>query len=110
MNMEKNPKIEELRELIRGCDDRAGHHILWVAKNGDVDISRVPKDKTPVGFQETQPDMQLRYETFEAGNEYVGPDAALDDDWINKLFDALRKQWPKAKARAKATVEYIDQF
>ena len=108
MNMNKNPKVEELRELIRACDDLAGHHVLWIAKNGDVHVSRVPKDKTPVGFQEAQPDVQLRYETFEAGNEYVGPEAAKDDSWIKQLFDALTKEWPKAKGKPEA--ECIDQF
>src|ERR1700677_3323874 len=108
MNMNKNPTVEELRELIRAWDDLAGHHVLWVAKNGDVHVSEVPKDMTPVGFQEDQPDMQLRCETFEAGNEYVGPEAAEDGDWIKQLFDALTNEWPKAKGKQK--VEYIDQF
>src|SRR5437879_5977790 len=108
MNMNKNPTVEELRELVRACDDLAGHHVLWVAKNGDVHVSEVPKDRTPVGFQIDQPDMQLSYETFEAGNEYVGPEAAADDGWIKELFDALIKKWPKAKGKQKA--EYIDQF
>lgn len=72
MNMNKNPTVEELRALVRACDDLASHHVLWVEKNGDVHLSEVPKDRTPVGFQEDLPDMQLRYETFEAGNDYVG--------------------------------------
>jgi hypothetical protein len=108
MNLEKNPTVEGLRELIKSCNDRAGHHVLWVAKNGDVRISRVPKDKSPVGFEDAQPDMQLRYETFEAGNDYVGPEAAKDDAWIGQLYDALVNEWPKAKI--KPMVEYIDQF
>jgi hypothetical protein len=108
MNMDRNPTVAEIRQLIKVCDDRAGHHILWVAKNGDVHVSRVPRDMTPVGFQQAQPEMQLRYETFEAGNEYVGPEAAEDNEWINQLFDALTKEWPKAKG--KPEVEYIDQF
>jgi hypothetical protein len=108
MNLEGNPTVEQLRELVRGCNDSAGHHILWVARNGDVRITRVPKERTPVGFQQDSPDMQLRLETFQAGNEYVGPGAADDSDWMKQLFDALTKEWPGAKG--KATVEYIDQF
>jgi hypothetical protein len=108
MNMDKNPTVEELRQLIMACNDLAGHHVLWVANNGDVHVSRVPKGVSPVGFQEAQSEMQLRYETFEAGNDYVGPEAAKDNEWINQLFDALTKAWPKAKA--KPEVEYIDQF
>jgi hypothetical protein len=108
MNLENNPTVEQLRDLLRECDDRAGHHVLWVAKNGDVHVSRVPKDKTVIGFQEDKPEMQLRYETFEAGNEYVGPDAAEDEGWVNELFEALVKDWPKAKG--KPAVEHVDQF
>ena len=108
MNLENDPTIDELRDLLRNCDDRAGHHVLWVARNGDVHLSRVPKDTTPVGFQDAEPEMQLRYETFQAGNEYVGPDAADDTAWVTELFDALVREWPAAKD--KQSVEYVDQF
>jgi hypothetical protein len=109
MNMDNNPMIEELSELIRACNDRAGHHILWVAKNGDVHVTRLPRDNATLEFEETHPDLRLRYETFEAGNEYVGAEAAEDDGWISELFAVLTREWPKAKAQAKPTVEYIDQ-
>jgi len=108
MNLDNNPMVEELRDLLRKCDDQAGHHVLWVAKNGDVHVSQVPENKTPVGFAMAEPEMQLRYETFQAGNEYVGPDAAEDENWVAQLFDALVKEWPKAKGQQ--TVEYVDQF
>lgn len=108
MNLDNNPTIEELRELIKRCDDQAGHHVLWVTKNGDVHVSRFPKDKPPIGFEEAEPEMQLRYETFEAGNEYVGPEAAEDESWLKELFDALVNEWPNAKG--KPTVEFVDQF
>jgi hypothetical protein len=108
MNLEKNPTVDELRALLRTCNDRAGHHILWVAKNGEVHLSQVPKDKSSVGFQEPANDMRLRYETFEAGNEYVGPDAAEDEKWVNELFASLVNQWPAVKN--KTTVEYVDQL
>lgn len=104
MNMEKNPKVEELLELIKDCDDRATNHVLWVAKNGDVHVSRIPKDTPPVNLQ----DAQLRFETFEAGNEYVGPKAAEDRDWIGELFDTLTNSWPKAKGAP--VVASLDQF
>ena len=108
MNLDNNPTIQQLRELIKKCDDQAGHHVLWVAKSGDVRVSRVPKDKTPVGFEQAEPEMQLRYETFQAGNDYVGPEAAEDENWIKELFEALVTEWPKVKG--KPAVEYVDQF
>ena len=108
MNLEQNPTLDELRELIEPCDDLSGHHVLWVAKNGDVRVTRLTKDLTPVGFQEATPDMQLRYETFQAGNDYVGPEAALDDDWLKELLEAIGEKWHQAKG--KPVVEYCDQI
>jgi len=106
MNLNDNPALQQLRELVRQCDDSSGHHVLWVRKNGDVEISRVPADRSPAEFEETHPDMQVRFEMFLAGNEYVGSDAADDDDWMSELFESLRNRWEQA--RGKATVEYID--
>src|SRR5947209_4594208 len=78
MNLNSNPTTGQLRELLRLCDDSAGHHVLWVKKTGDVELSRIPQDQTPVSFEEAHPDMQVRFETFLAGNEYVGPEGADD--------------------------------
>jgi len=99
MNMNANPSIAQLRELVRQCDDVAGHHVLWVKKSGEVEISRIPRDQAPAAFEGTHPDMQLRFVTFQAGNEYVGPDAASDDDWISELFENLANEWEKAKGK-----------
>ena len=106
MNLDNNPTVEELSDLLKQCDDEAGHHVLWVAKNGEVHLSRIPKAADPIEFQ--SPEMQLRYAVFEAGNEYVGPDAAEDKTWVEELFDALVHEWPNAKK--KETVEFVDQF
>lgn len=108
MNLNHNPTIEELRELVRRCDDSAGHHVLWVRKSGDVEISVIPDDLTPIGFQQARPDMQLRMETFQVGNEYVGPAAADDEGWISELFDSLLGEWATAKGARE--VAYVDTF
>lgn len=108
MNLDANPSIEELRELVRQCDDFAGHHVLWVKKSGEVTISCIPANQTQAGFEEDHPDMQLRLETFLAGNEYVGSEAADDWEWISELFESLRKEWHKAKG--KTDVAYLDTF
>jgi hypothetical protein len=106
MNLNSNPTSAQLRELVRQCDDAAGHHILWVSKSGDVEISRIARDQ--VGFEDTHADLQLRFETFVAGNEYVGPDAASDDDWISELFENLKGEWEKA--RGKPETAYVNTF
>lgn len=108
MNLERNPTVDKLRAVIKACDDSAGHHVLWVATNGDVHVSAIPKDKSTAGLPEAEADVQLRLETFQAGNEYVGSEAAEDTAWVGQLFDALIREWPKAKT--KPTVVSIDQI
>jgi hypothetical protein len=108
MNLNLNPTMDELRQLLRQGDDCAGHHILWVRRSGEVELSRVPKGPPPVGFDKDRPDMQMRCETFLAGNEYVGPEAADDEEWVHELFDSLLKEW--AKAKGKPEVAYLEEF
>lgn len=61
MNMNKSPTKEQLRALISACNDTAGHHVLWVSKNGNVFINTVPDDLSPAGFEYLKPEMQMRY-------------------------------------------------
>ncbi|MEX0715155.1 MAG: hypothetical protein WD066_01140 [Planctomycetaceae bacterium] len=105
MNLECDPTVDQLRELIRRNDDDSGHHVLWVDRSGEVRISRlpagkssVPGDRPPAGFAESHPDMRLCYETFLAGNEYVGSAAAEDGEWISKLLASLNEEWHKSHA------------
>jgi hypothetical protein len=108
VNLNNHPTPEELRDLIRGHDDLAGHHVLWVRKNGEVVVSLIPRDQTPVGFQAPPPDMQMQFEPFLAGNEYVGPEAAADEEWVNDLFDRLREEW--SRTQGKPEVAYVGGF
>jgi hypothetical protein len=108
MNLDHNPTKEELRELLRRCDDWAGNHILWVRKTGEVAIARLPANDPGVRFDQQHPEMQMRCETFEAGNEYVGSDAAQDEDWVAELYDSLLREWSRAKG--KPGIGYIDQY
>jgi hypothetical protein len=108
MNLNSNPTKDQLRELLRHQNDYASHHLLWVNKNGDVALDRLPRDWPPAGLEEAHPDMQMRFEPFLAGNEYVGPEAAQDDEWLTELFDRLVTGW--RSARGKPSVEYMDSF
>ena len=99
MNLDAAPSKEQLRQLIAQGNDRAGHHILWVTKKGDVHLTLVPTDPTPAAFAQVHPEVQLRYETFQKGNEYVGPEAAADEEWLAQLFDHLLHEWRQAKGK-----------
>jgi hypothetical protein len=108
MNLDANPTVQQLRELIARYDDAAGNHVLWVKRTGEVEISTVPPDNSPGRFQQEHPEMRLRYGPFLAGNEYVGPEAAADDEWIAELFESLLREWRKAKGES--GVVAIDRF
>lgn len=100
MNLNANPTVNQLRRLIGQFDDTAHHHLLWVKTNGEVAITPLSKKAMPDDATIEFPDMKLKCETFLAGNEYVGPDAAANDEWMHELFDMLTQKWAEAKGRA----------
>ena len=108
MNLDANPTPGQLRQLLAPCDDRAGNHLLWVRKTGEVELSRLPRGTTPEEFERSHPDMQFHYAPFLAAYEYVGADAAADDEWVQELFDSLLREWQRA--RGKTEVALADKF
>jgi hypothetical protein len=99
MNLDASPTMGELRQLLAQENDRAGHHLLWVDRNGNVHVSLVRDERAADELEKARPDMQLRYETFLKGNEYFGPEAAADDGWVVGLFQSLQQEWQKAKGK-----------
>jgi hypothetical protein len=93
MNMKHNPTEDQLRALLASADDEAGHHMLWVDKNGEVHLDLIPQGLTPVGyFEQTKERQQFRQETFQCGNGYVGPKAAASP-YVSELFAYLVERW-----------------
>jgi hypothetical protein len=109
MNLNNNPMIEQLRELLGQANDREGNHVLWVKKNGDVELSLVRHPRVPVKeirnhpavllLESENPNMQMRCETFLAGNEYVGPKAVANEEYVKELFDLLLTEWQHHKGK-----------
>ena len=52
--------------------------------------------------------MQIRFETFQAGNEYVGPETADDAEWISELFGSLNEKWQETQG--KSEMAYVGAF
>ena len=103
MNMKDSPTAAQLTELLANADDDAGHHILWVSKDGEVNLTRLPDDLTPGGWHEQNDAVvQFRFETYELGNDYVGKDAASDPEYVSKLLRDLMKHWEQG------TEGYVD--
>ncbi len=100
MNLNRNPTTQQLAGIIAPHDDRAGDHLLWVTKNGDVKLSRLPRNSSLTEFEQSHPEIQLCCEPFQAGNEYVGPEAARDQEWLGDLLDRLKTLWQQVKGRS----------
>ncbi|MCI0701722.1 MAG: hypothetical protein L0241_11620 [Planctomycetia bacterium] len=100
MNLDNNPTMDQLRDLLRACDDRAGHHVLWVDRAGEVHITKVEKKwPVPQPGPEVLDNALVRFETFWAGKGYVGAEAATSDEWITDAFNWLLRDWASAKNR-----------
>jgi hypothetical protein len=100
MNLDNNPTKEQLADLLRPCDDRAAHHVLWVDRAGEVHVTKVEKKWPPPEPGADVLDHALvRFETFRAGNDYVGPEAAADDEWLAYALEWLTREWGSAKSR-----------
>ena len=103
MNLDSNPTMDELRDLLRPLDDRAAHHVLWVDRGGEVHVT--PMGRTWPAPKQPGPDVLdnalVYFEPFWAGNEFVGPDAADDDEWITNAFDWLVREWNGVKGSGK---------
>jgi hypothetical protein len=73
MNLNDNPTLEQFRALLRLHDDLAGHHVLWVRKDGEVMLTCLPKndnERKPPTYEHH--DMKIRYDTFQRARGYVG--------------------------------------
>jgi hypothetical protein len=99
MNLDNHPTKEQLADLLRPWDDRAAHHVLWVDRSGDVHITKVAKTwPPPEPGSDVLNNALVRIETFRAGNGYVGPEAAADDEWLTDALDWLMRDWATAKS------------
>lgn len=78
--------MENVAKLIGSVDD-SQHWQIRVKKNGIAYMSDV------TGNQNTD-DLAFRMETLSSGNDYVGPRAANDKEWVGSVFATLKKHWP----------------
>lgn len=93
MNLDRNPTKFELATLFAACNDERAHHILWVRNDGEVFVSAVPDDGIAGQFAKQLDGMRFRYETFTAGNGYVGTKAANDDEYVAEMLEYLVRDW-----------------
>jgi hypothetical protein len=98
MNLNDSPTLEQFRALLREHDDLAGHHVLWVRKDGEVMLTCLPEigtERKPPTYEHR--DMKIRYDTFQRGRGYVGEEGASEDWWMPLLFEKMREHWAALK-------------
>lgn len=106
MNLNNNPTKDQFKAILEAADDSAGHNVLWVSSSGDVRIDVLPSGITPAGWEGSFPTTQLRYETFVRGNGYVGPKAASDPAYVERLYNSLITEW----SNRGPDPDFIDMF
>lgn len=96
MNLNSNPDIEELKKIISLCDDNSTHHIIWVSKGGDVNVTPLPEEHSPVTWHnENVSTIKFRLETCSRGQGYVGEEASQDVRWMGEVYKDLTENWAK---------------
>jgi hypothetical protein len=85
-----------VQALIASGDDRSATQVR-VTTNGVAYLSKVVGAEQIAG-------LAFRLETFSAGNDYVGPSAARDEKWVERVYRCLRKHWPHPEST------YVDLF
>lgn len=88
--------LENVRKLIASEDDSV-HTQFRVTKAGKLVLSRT------VGNKEID-DILFRLETNAALNGYVGVKAAQSDAWVTRIYNVVKRNWPKPGS------SYIDKY
>lgn len=96
LNQPNALSVEKVRALLASGND-AEDRQLRVHNSGRVYLS-------PEVGAENIAEVLFRFPTWDAGSGYVGPEAAKDQAWVDRIFNALRANWPNPKSR------YIDSF
>ncbi|OHW62038.1 hypothetical protein EUAN_14860 [Andreesenia angusta] len=76
---------EEFKDLIASADDSVDNQIR-VTEEGEIYISTIVGDRDTDG-------LRFRFETFEAGEGYVGKSAASDDRYLEGMYEDLKQYW-----------------
>ena len=88
--------FEEVRKLVASQDDTEPTK-FQVTKDGYLTLT------TDVDNEEMQ-DLKFFLPQNVAGNDYVGKNASLDDEYVKSIFDIIRESWQNS------STGHIDDF
>jgi len=81
-----NVTPESVAALIASVDDSIDRQ-LRVTKDGKAFLSDTVGNVDIDG-------LAFRFETWLRGNDYVGKRASDDNEWVQRIYEALRDNWP----------------
>lgn len=82
--------LEQFKDMIANTDDTHDNQ-LRVEEDGLVYFS-----KDYVGAEKIY-GLRFRWETFDAYNDYVGPRAASDEEYVSESYQKLKKDWESGR-------------
>ena len=82
------PEVSQLRKVIASGDDQF-LNVLILKIDGKFDIFDYHGDK----YRDEWPEYVCRHESTDPGNDYVGPEAANDDEFVELMFASSLGYW-----------------
>ena len=82
--------LNQLKELISAGNDNVSNQIR-VSENGVVYLSQAVGADCLEG-------VKFRFETFDAGNGYVGKNASEDETYLKSIYNTIKKNWENPKS------------
>lgn len=86
MSKPKVPNMKQLRSVILAGNDAVNNSLVLLV---DGNFELIPLEDLPPRNAR----IAVRYETFAAGNDYVGQGAAADDDFIRHTYTDMLDLW-----------------
>jgi hypothetical protein len=87
LNNPSELSLSSVKALLASKDDSKSRQIR-ISKNGYAFLSDDIANRN-------LEDIAFRLETLEAGNGYVGIVASQDDEWVQRIYNVLKENWPK---------------
>lgn len=108
MNLNQEPTVDQLAQLLATRKDRNDSHILWVCESGQVHVEGLGEHAEEAAFESTRPSMRARLRTYRRGLGYVGKKAAADRDFVSRVLHTLKQEWQAA--RQATGIHVIDRY
>lgn len=94
----ENMSLDDFKNLIASGDDTHDNQIR-VTKTGKVFLSQ------DIVGADCLENIAFRFETFDAGNDYVGKAASEDKEHVTGIYKAIKSNWDKGSPQT-----YIDDW